>query len=86
MVWDVHCGILGSGRGRLHNGEFCAGVHWGGDGFQVLKPVSMDDQFDIGVLGEGNGACLSVLSYLDAQMPVKLPQIHDLDKPFDTVF
>ena len=44
MVQDVHhCGILGSGQGRQHNREFCAGVHWGGDGFQVLKPKLMDD-------------------------------------------
>lgn len=38
------------------------------------------------MLGEGNGACLSVSPDLNAQQPVKLPQICDLDKPFDTVF
>ena len=46
----------------------------------------MDDQLDIGMLGEENGAHLSVSPDLDAQQPVKLSQVHDLNKLPDTMF
>jgi hypothetical protein len=61
-------------------------VHRSGEELDINKIVTSEDGVKVGVLGQVDGAGVAVVHDLDAEHPVKLTEVSDLDMAAESSF